>query len=159
MRCDGANLIYYASDSLWRAENGAAYRRRTVSSEIYTYYYDLVKRSPEQYPGDARENTISLCKEYVAVNTLAAERSITLKTEREAAASAWVNQQWKFFSTYYTGLGISKQTLMKVRENEARRELLLEAYYGANGLQPVAEDALKDYFSKHLWCSNRSMGI
>ena len=30
-----------------------------VSSEIYTYYYDLVKRSPEQYPGDARENTIS----------------------------------------------------------------------------------------------------
>ena len=121
-----------------------------VSSEIYTYYYDLVKRSPEQYPGDARENTISLCKEYVAVNTLAAERSITLKTEREAAASAWVNQQWKFFSTYYTGLGISKQTLMKVRENEARRELLLEAYYGANGLQPVAEDALKDYFSKHF---------
>ena len=68
---------------------------------------------------------------------LAADRSITLKTEREAAASAWVNQQWKFFSTYYTGLGISKQTLMKVRENEARRELLLEAYYGANGLQPV----------------------
>ena len=121
-----------------------------VSSEIYTYYYDLVKRSPEEYPGDARKNAISLCKEYVAVNTLAAERSITLKTEQEAAASAWVNQQWKFFSTYYTGLGLSKQTLMKVRENEARRALLLEAYYGAGGLQPVADDALKDYFSKHF---------
>lgn len=121
-----------------------------VSSEIYTYYYDLVKRSPEEYPGDARESAINLCKEYVAINTLAAERSITLKTEREAAASAWVNQQWKFFSTYYMGLGVSKQTLMKVRENEARRALLLEAYYGAGGLQPVADDALKDYFAKHF---------
>lgn len=121
-----------------------------ISSEIYTYYYDLVKRSPETDPGDARENAVNLCKEYVAVNTLAAELSLSLQTKQEASASAWVNQQWKFFSTYYTSLGISKQTLMKVRENEERRALLLEAYYGAGGLQPVADEELKAYFSSHF---------
>lgn len=121
-----------------------------ISSEVYTYYYDLVKRSPADYPGDARENAVALCREYVAVNTMAAELSLTLQTEQAAASSAWVNQQWKFFSTYYEGLGISKQTLMKVREKEARKELLLEAYYGTEGRQPVSEDELKAYFSSHF---------
>ncbi len=121
-----------------------------ISSEIYTYYYDLVKRSPKTYPGDARENAVNLCKEYVAVNTLAAELSLSLQTKQEASASAWVNQQWKFFSSYYTSLGISKQALMKVRENEERRKLLLDAYYGADGLQPVADEELKAYFSSHF---------
>lgn len=121
-----------------------------ISSEIYTYYYDLVKRSPEDYPGDARENAVRLCKEYVAVNTLAAERAISLGIEQKTAASDWVNQQWKFFSVYYTRLGVSKQSLMKARETAERRALLLEAYYGAGGLQPVSEEELKAYFSEHF---------
>lgn len=121
-----------------------------LNSEIYTYYYDLAVRSPEEYPGDARENAIQLCKEYVAVNTVAAEQAVRLGTEQETSASSWVNQQWKFFSGYYNRLGISKQTLMKVRENEERKALLLEAYYGAGGSQPVSEEELKAYFSSHF---------
>lgn len=121
-----------------------------VGSEIYTYYYDLVKRAPAEYPGDARERAVALCKEYVAVNTLAAELSLTLRTEQAAAVSSWVNQQWRFFSVYYEGLGISKQTLTKIREQEAQKERLLEAYYGTEGLQPVSEEELKAYFSGHF---------
>lgn len=121
-----------------------------LSSEIYTYYYDLVVRSPEDYPGDARENAIQLCREYVAVNTVAAEQAVRLGTEQESSASSWVNQQWKFFSGYYNRLGISKQTLMKARENEERKALLLEAYYGPDGSQPISEEDLKAYFSSHF---------
>lgn len=149
VRCDGANLIYYASDSLWRAETALHIGGAQVSSEIYTYYYDLVKRSPEQYPGDARENTISLCKEYVAVNTLAAERSITLKRSARQPLQHGLINSGSFQHLLY-GAGDQQADADEGSGNEARRELLLEAYYGANGLQPVAEDALKDYFSKHF---------
>lgn len=121
-----------------------------VGSEIYTYYYDFAKRSPEDYPGDARANAVALCREYVAVNTMAAELSLAPQPKHASNASAWVNQQWRFFSVYYQSIGISKQTLMKVRETEVRRELLLDAYYGTEGLQPVSEDELKAYFSGHF---------
>ena len=52
-----------------------------------------------------------------------------------------------FFGKYYKSIGVSKQTLTKIEENQAFSEAILLATYDTKGTNPVSEDEIKAYFS------------
>lgn len=92
------------------------------------------------------EDVNALIARYVAVNSEFSNRSLSVPASLRASLSDNVNNIWNLFGTYYEGLGISKETIYKIELSRVYETLLLEERYGENGVSPVSEDDLKEYF-------------
>lgn len=124
-----------------------------LSDEVLIYYLDKVSSSPEKY--GLNENSVSgnyidaaeqLCAEYAAVNTEFQKRSLALDTEHKTEISGGVSNEWRIYSSYYNKIGVSKQTLTKIKTSFAKRDVLFNSYYGEGGSSEVPEKVIKDYF-------------
>lgn len=92
------------------------------------------------------EDVNALIARYVAINSEFNNRSLTVPANMRSSLSDDVNSIWNLFGTYYEGLGISKETIYKIELSKVYETLLLEERYGENGVSPVSEDDLKEYF-------------
>lgn len=92
------------------------------------------------------EDVNALIARYVAINSEFNNRSLTVPANMRPSLSDDVNSIWNLFGTYYEGLGISKETIYKIELSKVYETLLLEERYGENGVSPVSEDDLKEYF-------------
>ena len=112
-----------------------------IDNEVYYYFEDLHK---------GNESLINAAiTRYVAINSEFSSRSLTLSPSQKSELSGRVNDLWHLYSTHYTELNISKQTIYKIESSKMYEDVLLDYYYGQGGLYPVSEDVIKAYFKKN----------
>ena len=136
-----------------------------IDYETFLYFLDTVKNSPEDYGLDEKPSASALkkaavecCKEYVAVNTWLEDEELTLSPSEKSAASDNLNNTWRVFSHYYEELGVSKQTLMKIKTSDANRDRLFYFVYDEGGEKAVAETDIKKYYDEN-YISFRAISV
>lgn len=126
-----------------------------ITQGIYTYFYDYVVSNASKLKIDAedkealKEKTVSLLKDYVAVNSLASQLGVSLSYNLKAQAASDTDSKWDLFGKYYSSIGLTKQDLNKVITNEALKDALLDYYYGENSkVKPTSIKKLKNAFTE-----------
>lgn len=117
-----------------------------IDNEVYYYFKDL-------YDNDKAQINKAIAR-YVAINTEFSIHSLNLSPAQKSELSKKVNNLWHIYSVYYTDLGVSKQTIYKVETSKFYEDVLLDYYYGPDGVSPVGEDAIKKYFKEHYIAIN-----
>lgn len=122
-----------------------------VGKDIYMYFLDEVLRDenaelPEE---DAFADAKEKAAYYVKINTEFKKRSLSLSSADKAEIASEVNSMWNIYGNYYTKLGVTKETLTKVKESEAFEQALINAIYGTGGDSAVSEESRKDFYSKN----------
>lgn len=90
-----------------------------------------------------------LCAEYVAVNSLFHAYNCVLSAAEKSDVSVTTNDLWRLYGNYYESIGVSKQTFYKIQLSTAYRDALLDVLYGENGVTPVPEEQLHEYYEAH----------
>lgn len=126
-----------------------------ITKGVYTYFYDYVLSNRKDFKikkGDEdalKEKTVSLIKDYVAVNSMASRLNVSLSYTLKARAANDTDSRWDLFGKYYSSIGMTKQDLNKIITNEALKSALLEYYYGENSKkEPTDTEKLKEAFTK-----------
>lgn len=122
-----------------------------VSSDIFAYYLDLVMQNKDDtYEKDsAIGDAESQVKHYVLINTAFEELGLSLTSGAKLNAADEVNSIWKLYGDYYKKIGVSKETLTKIKWSESYEEELINKIFGAGGEQEISEDDQKTYFNEH----------
>lgn len=121
-----------------------------VDAGVVLYLREEVRRaSPEAADAELEQSVQQSVREYVAVNSIFADRGLTLTTAEKSEVSQNVNALWRLFGTYYTSVGVSKQDIYKVEAQKACKDALMADYYAPDGDEPVAEETLKAYFNEN----------
>lgn len=122
-----------------------------IGSGIYKYFLDCAENeNPDADKSVQAQAAMEKISEYVAVNSEFANRSIVLDVSEKAELSDTVNSYWRLFSSYYDGIGVSKQDIYEIELSNVYREKLLENYYSADGDNPVTDEELKSYFGSNF---------
>lgn len=121
-----------------------------VDAGVVRYFTDEARKASPEMTDAELEKTVRQCvAEYVAVNSVFADRGLTLTTAQKAAISQSTNALWRLFDTYYISVGIAKQDLYKIETEKVCKDALMASYYAADGDEPVAEETLKTYFNEN----------
>ena len=111
-----------------------------IDSEVTAYFKNTAKEG---------EDVNRLIARYVAINSEFKNHSLSVPKSTRASVSADVNDIWHMWGNYYQGLGISKETIYKIELSKAYETLLLEECYGENGVYPVSEEDIKQFFREN----------
>lgn len=125
-----------------------------IGSDIYAYYLDTVLQDTDDSleQEDAMSQAQKLCENYVKINTEFSSQGLNLSSSAKAIVANEVNNLWSIYAGYYESIGVSKQTLTKIKESEAYRNDLVNAIYGAGGEKEISEEKQKEYFaSTHVF--------
>jgi hypothetical protein len=121
-----------------------------IPQDVYAYYLDSVISKPKEYslPSSPDKKSVTekaeeLCKEYVAVNAMLSQLSLSLANSEKAATSVTVNGLWRLLAKHYEAIGVTKQVLNKLQTAKTARTTLLQYYFGENGVNEVGEEELK----------------
>lgn len=111
-----------------------------IDSEITAYFKNTAKEG---------EDVNRLIARYVAINSEFQNRGLSIPKSMRASLSDDVNDIWHVWGNYYEKLGISKETIYKIELSEVYKTLLLEEYYVEDGVSPVSEEDIKQYFREN----------
>ncbi len=121
-----------------------------IDKGIVLYFTDEARREqPDADDAVLLEAANRKIAEYVAVNSVFADRMLALTTAEKSEVSQTVNALWRLFGNYYTELGVSKQDLQKIETAKAYKDAVMADYYAPDGDEPVAEETLKSYFNEN----------
>lgn len=121
-----------------------------ISKGVYLYFTDEAKKeNPDADEAALKEAVNKKISEYVAVNSIYADRGLSLSAEAKMELTQTVNSLWRLFGTYYTELGVTKQDLNNVEASKQYRDALIVDYYAPDGDEPIAEETLKTYFNQN----------
>lgn len=114
-----------------------------VPRGVYSYFYDESKNDD-----DPESSTIKKCKEYIAVNILMDKAGTYLSTTGKGEAAEKTESLWGMFSSYYNGIGVTKQDINLIATNEMNKIQLLHYYYGKGGKYEISTADIKKEFDK-----------
>ena len=121
-----------------------------VSAGVFAYYLDAqIKIASGESPSksDAIKAAEASCANYVKINTEFQKRKLSLNSAEKATVAADVEEIWNFYGGYYESIGVSKETLTKIKTSEQYNEKLISSVFGAGGESEISEDAMKTYFN------------
>lgn len=121
-----------------------------VSAGVFAYYLDAqIKIASGDSPSksDAIKAAEASCANYVKINTEFQKRKLSLNSAEKATVAANVEEIWNFYGGYYESIGVSKETLTKIKTSEQYNEKLISSVFGAGGESEISEDAMKTYFN------------
>ena len=121
-----------------------------VSAGVFAYYLDAqIKIASGESPSksDAIKAAEASCANYVKINTEFQKRKLSLNSAEKATVAANVEEIWNFYGGYYESIGVSKETLTKIKTSEQYNEKLISSVFGAGGESEISEDAMKTYFN------------
>ncbi|MBR3767345.1 MAG: hypothetical protein IKL10_03785 [Clostridia bacterium] len=116
-----------------------------IDGEIFRYFLDAVWDAPEATgtrDGRITEATYK-CIRYVAVNSTFHAYSLSLTDAEIADISTGTNVLWNMFGNYYEGIGVSKQTYLKIRTSEYYTEKLRLAFFDKGGTDEISDALLR----------------
>lgn len=112
-----------------------------IDNEVYAYFEDL---------HDANETEIKKAiSRYVTINTVFDRMNLSLTSAQKSDLSIRVDDLWHLYGLHYQDVGVSRQTLYKVETSKVYEDVLLDYYYGQNGVNPVSENAIKSHFKEN----------
>ncbi|GEM_PF-6980148 len=124
-----------------------------INSEILAYYADKVASRPSDYgledgPSveEIKENAIELCKKYIAMNTWFTEMNLYLTSAEKTQVAQNVNDIWVRAENHYKKIGVSRQTLTKIKTSEAYEDKVFTVLYDRGKDNAEYENKLTDYF-------------
>ncbi|MCQ2474308.1 MAG: hypothetical protein MJ173_00185 [Clostridia bacterium] len=124
-----------------------------INSEILTYYADKVASRPSDYgleDGPSVEEikplAIELCKKYIAMNTWFAQMELYLTSAEKTQVAQNVNDIWIRAENHYNKIGVSRQTLTKIKTSEAYENKVFAVLYDRGTGDSEFERELTDYF-------------
>lgn len=121
-----------------------------INEEIFRYFLDTaMSDNPEANQDEIIEIVTEKSIRYVALNTTFELHGLSLTPAEEYAVSEKVNALWDVFGAYYENAGVSKETFFKIHMNEAYTEKLRLFYFDTDGVTPLPEEELKNYFSEN----------
>lgn len=121
-----------------------------INDEIFSYYMDCaLSENPEYTSSQTIDATTEKCIRYVSVNTTFYDCGLSLTPAEENEVSEKLNALWDVFGAYYESAGISKETLYKIQLNKEYTEKLRLYYYDTDGISPIDDEVLKEYFSEN----------
>ena len=130
--------------------SGVSVNGTEISKGVYLYFADEAKKeNPDADEAALKTAVNQMISEYVAVNSIYADRGLSLSAEAKMELTQTVNSLWRLFGTYYTELGVTKQDLNNVEANKQYRDALIVDYYAPDGDEPIAEETLKTYFNQN----------
>ena len=97
------------------------------------------------------QETRNYCKRHFAVNTLCAERNITLSDEDKSSINNTLSYMSAYYGTFFTEAGISLDSVREIYENSYLYSNLLFSYYDGKGEFAVKEEEIKKYFSENYF--------
>ena len=130
--------------------SGVSVNGTEISKGVYLYFTDEAKKeNPDADEAALKTAVNQMISEYVAVNSIYADRGLSLSADAKMELTQTVNSLWRLFGTYYTELGVTKQDLNNVEANKQYRDALIVDYYAPDGDEPIAEETLKTYFNQN----------
>lgn len=130
--------------------SGVSVNGAEISKGVYLYFTDEAKKeNPDADEAALKTAVNQMISEYVAVNSIYADRGLSLSADAKMELTQTVNSLWRLFGTYYTELGVTKQDLNNVEANKQYRDALIVDYYAPDGDEPIAEETLKTYFNQN----------
>ncbi len=122
-----------------------------IDSEIFRYWLDYVWDLPESEGSKEGRLTQAtyMCIRYVAVNSTFAAYSLSLTDGEKQAVSDEMNVLWNMFGKYYEGIGVSKQTYLKIRTYEAYIEKLRLAFFDKDGTDEISDAVLRGVLAEN----------
>ncbi len=116
-----------------------------IDSEIFSFFLDSVWDKPEAL--GTRDGRITqatyMCIRYVAVNSTFLAYGLSLTDDEKVTVSDTANVLWNMFGKYYEGIGVSKQTFMKIKTYEAYTEKLRTAFFDKGGTDEISDSVLR----------------
>lgn len=141
-------LLSFAGCGTKKAVSPLSVNGTPLDAGIFTYYLDKAYSDPTV--GASRTDKITyatnMCIRYVALNSTFAMRGLSLSPSDSVKCSNEANSLWAMYRDYYTALGVTKETFVKLRLSEAYRETLRLTLFDSNGTSPIPEEELKAYF-------------
>ena len=119
-----------------------------LDGEIFRYYLDVAFADPTLSSKDERiRYATEQCIRSVAVNSAFASRGLALTDAETVQTSERANALWNMFGVHYKKVGVSKQTFVKLQTSRSFTERLRHALYDSDGVSPISNDTLKEYFA------------
>lgn len=125
---------------------------KEIGAGVYAYYLDKVLSDPDGYGVDAGDRqaalqkTNELCTRMIACENLMAKNDLTLSTQLKSEVADETEKIWSLFGSYYASVGVTKPDITLINTDSARKQQLLQYYYGKGGKDEVSDDALKEKF-------------
>lgn len=124
-----------------------------INSEIFAYYADKVASRPSDYGLDdgpsveeIKPFALELCKKYIAMNTWFTEMNLYLTSAEKTQVAQTVNDIWVRAENHYKKIGVSRQTLTKIKTSEAYEDKVFAVLYDRGTGNAEYEQKLTDYF-------------
>lgn len=128
-----------------------AYAQAQTHEDIDSSIKDLMKQTLEGKAAKdwINERTLQFCNEYTAVERKFAEMSLELTEEDTRTIDSSVENTWAVFRAVYEENGVAKSSYRKVIENSQKKGLIFDAYYAADGVEPVSDEDLMVHFKEN----------
>ncbi|MFA5657862.1 MAG: hypothetical protein WC900_01075 [Oscillospiraceae bacterium] len=88
------------------------------------------------------------CKEYIGTEKMFDEMGLVLTEKDEKAVELQTDTDWDNNDDYYMLRGVSKQSIFDLNLNEAKSEMIFDAYYEEGGISAPAEQEILDELKK-----------
>ena len=137
-----------------RSEEAAQYpltvNGTPLDEELFRYYLDIAFADGSLASKEARINyATEQCIRYVAVNSAFKARGLLLTGEQLSEVGERTNALWNIFGEHYGKVGVSRQTFYKLQLSKAYTEELRVTLFGPEGVSPLPEEDLKEYFAAY----------
>lgn len=122
-----------------------------VDSGVFAYFLDTQVKMNGKNAGesDAIKAAEKLCADYVKVNSEFKTRGLKLAGSDKANIASAVDEVWNLYGRYYEKIGVSKETVTKIKTSDAYKEMLISSVFGAGGDKEISEDKMKAYFNEN----------
>ena len=109
---------------------------------------DVLKQKVEEQDATQWINnrTEELCRDFVAVKKLAAEKEVALSEESSTYIDQYIDQYWPTMESYYAENGVGKDTFRSVLENDELRAALFEAEYAEGSEKAPSKEEITTYY-------------
>ena len=126
----------------------------SVYSDVFAYYLDeVLQNKDDSYTMEtAIADAEALCKHYVIINTAFEEQGISLPSLVKASIVSEIDNTWNIYGNYYKKIGVSKETMTKVKYSEAYEEELITSIFGTGGEKEISEEDQKNYYAENYIC-------
>lgn len=137
--CCVLSIFLFSSCDISKKPSALTINNTEISDDVFAYFLDCAANELGENAiyETVKERACALAGKYYKTNSLAHGFGLTLSTAQKVAVSEKVNAHWNIYCEYYSGIGITKETLTKVFSADAYRDLLLNYYYGEGGVNEI----------------------
>ena len=140
-------LFQIDADADYREEYDAQAKTETATDAEVDY--TKTELDGKKYNEWVQEKALEYAGEFAFVEAKCAELEIELNDEEKSSATNALTQTWDNNKKFYEQNFVAKSTLETYITIMQKQEALFDYYYGAEGIEPITDEQVKEYLTKH----------